>query len=138
MEVFDEFDKDSTFEKVHIFGSVVRTVSKEVFFGGMPVKIEVKLKALEVFLSDFKRQLMEPGDLGEDKAVEVFELAVEVFARVRSSIIADNNTVDVDHGDDVKDEHFSEDFVFGVLLEQLQDDALHDMRRVRLTGVDSG
>jgi hypothetical protein len=105
MEVFDEFGKDAAFEKVQIFGSVIRTVCKEVFFRGMAMKIKVKLDAIEVFLPDLKSQLMELGDLREDEGVEVFELAVEVFAGVRSSVIADNNAINVDHGDDVKDEH---------------------------------
>ncbi len=58
MKVFDEFGKDAAFEKVEIFGSVIRAVGKEVFFGGMAMEIKVKLDAIEVFLPDLKSQLM--------------------------------------------------------------------------------
>jgi hypothetical protein len=138
VEVFDEFGKDATFEKVHIFGSVIRAVCKEVFFGGMAMEIKVKLDAVEVFLPDLKSQLMEPGDLREDECVKIFELAVEVFAGVRSSVIADDNAININHGDDVKDEHRSEDLVLGLLFEELEDDALDDVGGVGLTGMDSG
>lgn len=137
MEVFDEFGKDAAFEKVDIIGSVIRTVGKEVFFGGMAMEIEVKFDAVEVFLSDLKCELMELGDLRKDECVEVFELAVEVFAGVRSSVIADDNAIDVDHGDDVKDEHFSEDLVLGFLFEELHDNALHDVGGVGLAWMNS-
>ena len=102
------------------------------------MEIKVKLDAVEVFLPDLKSQLMEPGDLREDECVKIFELAVEVFAGVRSSVIADDNAININHGDDVKDEHRSEDLVLGLLFEELEDDALDDVGGVGLTGMDSG
>jgi hypothetical protein len=52
VEIFNEFGEDSALEKVNVFGTVVRTVCKEVLFGRMSVEVKIKFNTPEMFLPD--------------------------------------------------------------------------------------
>lgn len=138
VKILNKFGKESALEKVDIFRAMIGAICKEILFGGMSMKVKVELDSLEVFLSDLKSQLMKTCNLGEDKAIKILELPIEIFSGVRSSIVSYDNTVNIDHGDDVKDKHLSEYLMFVIFFEQLPDDSFHYIRRMGLSWMNSG
>ena len=81
-------------------------------------------------------QLLDAVDCWVEFRVGGQELPVQIVTREGRPVVAGNDAIGVRHGDHSKDGTLSEVDCFGALSRDELEEALHDVRCVRFTGVD--
>ena len=86
---------------------MLRPIAEEILFGRMSMEVEIKLKSSLVLLLKTCSELIEVKNLWIDKLFKLIELTVEILATVAGSEISCNDSIGVEHWDDIKHIHAS-------------------------------
>lgn len=74
----------------------------------MPMKIKIKLDSFIALPSNSFNKLTQRSNFRKHKFIQSIELSIEIFATVAGPKIARNDTIRVQHGHNIENEHRSE------------------------------
>ena len=85
------------------------TITEKILLSRVSMEIKIKVDSSVIRSFDILAELAQSCDFREKIFIQSIELAIKIFSAKTSSEISSNNSIRVQHRDDVKYEHSPQD-----------------------------
>ena len=116
---------------------MLRPITEKTSFRRMWVKIKVKVQPWSMTVLQLKCQLMKSCNFWKDMFVESIKLTIEIFSTETCPKVPCNNSIWVEHGNDIKNEGRSKIIGWRMFWEEKADESFKNIGRMRLAGMNS-